>query len=107
MALKITKASFQQEVLDSQLPVVIDFYAEWCGPCKQMAPGYEALSAELASICKMVKVDVDHEQELAIAHHVSSIPSLVFYKDGEAIAIEVGYADKNTLREMINTHLGI
>lgn len=106
MAHEVTLQTFQQEVLDSQLPVVIDFYASWCGPCRQMAPHFDALAQEMAATHKLVKVNVDNERDLAAKAGVTSLPTLIFIKSGAIVAKEVGGRGKEALRETILSHLG-
>jgi len=101
MAQHITQETFSTEVIASSVPVVIDFYAEWCGPCKLMAPHFEELAQELNESYKLVKVNVDEEQQLAIQHRVASIPTLIVYKNGAVIAQQSGYMDKEQLKRFI------
>ena len=106
MATIISTANFKQEVLDSTLPVVIDVYATWCGPCKQMMPIVDELAKELAATCKIVKLNIDEERDLAVQYNVSSIPTFVFIKDGKLVAKETGSMSKITLKNKIEGHLG-
>ncbi len=101
----ITKDTFDSEVIKSQLPVVVDFYAVWCGPCKMMSPLMEKLAGEYDGKVKFCKVNVDNEQELAIKNGVQSIPLFVLYKNGEAIAKSVGAVPEDEIREFINKAL--
>lgn len=101
----ITKDTFDSEVIKSQLPVVVDFYADWCGPCKMMSPLMEKLAGEYDGKVKFCKVNVDNEQELAIQNGVQSIPLFVLYKNGEAIAKSVGAVPEDEIREFINKAL--
>ena len=106
MALIITTANFEQEVTNSSLPVVVDFFAQWCGPCMQMAPLFDELAKELESNYKLVKVNIDDERDLAVKHGVSSIPTFVFIKDGKVVGKENGYMSKDILKAKIKEHLG-
>lgn len=106
MAISITSQSFDQEVKQSKLPVVVDIYATWCGPCKMMAPLFEELSKELADSYKFVKVNIDEERDIAIQYNVSSIPTLLFFKDGAVVAKESGYMTKDALKAKLASHLG-
>lgn len=106
MAISITSQSFEQEVKQSKLPVVVDIYATWCGPCKMMAPLFEELSKELADSYKFVKVNIDEERDIAIQYNVSSIPTLLFFKDGAVVAKESGYMTKDALKAKLASHLG-
>ena len=83
MALKLTDANFQSEVIDSELPVLVDFWAEWCGPCKMIGPIIDQVAADLEGTAKVGKVNVDEARELAVKYNVRSIPLLLFFKNGE------------------------
>ena len=96
----ITKNNFQKEVLDSDKPVLIDFWATWCGPCRMLAPVIEELANERTDI-KVGKVNVDDEGELASAFGVASIPTVVLMKNGKVVAQSVGYRPKEQLLDML------
>jgi len=102
MALELNEANFQSEVIDSDKPVLVDFWAEWCGPCKMIGPVIEALASELDGTAKVGKVDVDSNRELAVKYGVRSIPLLLFFKDGEVKDQIVG---ANVTKEMLKAKL--
>jgi thioredoxin 1 len=105
MAIAVNSSNFDKEVKQSPLPVVIDIYATWCGPCKMMGPVFDELSKELEDKYKFVKINIDEERDLAIQYSVSSIPTFLFMKNGNLVAKETGYMSKDALRAKIDHHL--
>ena len=98
--LEVTTQTFQQEVLKSNIPVLIDFYADWCGPCKMLSPVVEEVAQENTDI-KVVKINVDNAQELAVKYQIMSIPTLVVEKGGNEVTRSVGVVSKTEILEMI------
>ena len=101
MALTITKDNFESEVLNSNIPVVVDFWAGWCGPCKMMAPVIDELSSELEGKIKVGKIDIDSEPELAQKFGVMSIPTFIKFSAGAEEARTVGAIPKSILLEQL------
>ena len=106
MANAVTDASFEDEVLKSREPVVVDFHAEWCGPCKAMAPALEQLAKELSGKVKVVKVDVDKNPAVTGKYGIRAMPTLLVFKDGEVSAAHTGaIVQKKKLEEWINSNV--
>jgi thioredoxin 1 len=101
----VTDASFQADVLDSDTPVLVDFWAEWCGPCKMIAPALEEISEELAGKVTIAKIDIMENTDVASQIGVQSIPLMVLFKNGERVAEKLGAAPKSQLKGWIESVL--
>lgn len=97
----LTDANFQAEVINSDVPVLVDFWAAWCGPCRIIAPVIEELAGEFAGRAKVAKMDVDHNPQIPMAFGIRSIPTLLFFKDGQVVDQLVGTAPKKVLAERL------
>ena len=97
----LTVDNFEQEVIQSELPVLVDFWATWCGPCRMVGPVVSEIAEEYEGKVKVGKIDVDEEGELAEKYGVQSIPTLIFFKNGEEAARQVGFAPKAKLVQML------
>lgn len=103
--LHVSDANFTQEVLQSPQAVLVDFYADWCGPCRAIAPIVEEIAAELNEKLKVVKLDVDQNQETAMQYGVQSIPTLLIFKDGKEVERLIGYMSKSKLLSKVEPFL--
>lgn len=99
--IKISNNNFEEEVLKADMPVLIDFYADWCGPCKAMSPIVDEVANELAGKVKVGKVNVDESQELATQYDVMNIPTLIVFENGQVKNRTVGLTSKSELMELI------
>ena len=102
--LEITNANFESEVINSDKPVLLDFWAEWCGPCRMLAPTVEAIANERDDI-KVGKINVDNEDRLAVSFGIDSIPTLVIVKNGEVAGRLIGYNSKTIVNTFIDKHI--
>ncbi len=102
MATEINDSSFKSEVTDSHMPVVVDFWAPWCGPCKMVAPVLEELAKEYEGKVKVVKLNIDENQGTATEYGVRSIPTLILFKDGKECERMIGVQSKEILKQMID-----
>jgi thioredoxin 1 len=101
MTTVVTTGTFEEEVLQSETPVLVDFWAEWCGPCHAVAPVLDRIVEERAGELKLVKVNIDEEQELQARYGVMSIPTMILFKDGEPTAVAIGAHPKATLESQL------
>lgn len=100
---KVDNDNFKAEVIESDVPTVVDFWAEWCGPCKMIGPSLEELSEEMAGAVKITKLNIDENPDLAAQFGVRSIPTLLLFKDGEPASMEVGAKPKSALADWIKS----
>ena len=105
MALEFTDANFQSEVLESNTLSVIDFWAEWCGPCRAIGPVIEELSIEYAGKVKIGKINVDVNPNTSVNYGITSIPAILFIKDGKVVDKQIGAVPKSVLDKKIQAHL--
>ena len=99
----ITAANFENEVMHSEKPILIDFYADWCGPCQMLAPVVHEIAKENAGVIKVGKINVDEQMELARKFRVFSIPTLVLFKEGKAVSSLVGFHGKEEIEERLKS----
>ena len=98
----LTKENFDTEVLASDIPVLVDFWAEWCGPCRMIAPAIEELAEEYEGRAKIGKINVDAESELAIRYHIDAIPALLIFKNGQVVETRKGLRPKSELCALLD-----
>lgn len=103
--LHFTDEDFDKEVLNSEVPVLVDFWAEWCGPCRMMTPTIDALATEYAGRAKVGKLNVDESGGTAMRYNIRGIPTLLLFKGGRIVAQKVGAAGKTDVQKMIDEHL--
>ncbi|PZO65380.1 MAG: thiol reductase thioredoxin [Pseudoxanthomonas suwonensis] len=100
-----TDADFDQQVLQSDVPVLVDFWAPWCGPCKMIAPALDQLASEYAGKAKVVKIDIDQNRASAMKYHVRSIPMLLVFKNGQVQGTQIGAVGKAQLGQLLDKAL--
>jgi thioredoxin 1 len=101
-----TDAAFDQDVLRSEVPVLVDFWAEWCGPCRQMAPTIDTLATEYAGKAKVGKLDVDSNGNTAMRYNIRGIPTLLLFKNGQVVEQIVGAVGKTQVQRILDAHIG-
>ena len=100
---KVTDASFEADVLNRETPVLVDFWAEWCGPCRMIGPALEEIAQELSGKVTIAKVNIDEEPEWASKYNVRSIPTLLVFKGGQKVAEKLGAAPKSALKSWVES----
>ena len=100
----VSDTSFKDDVIGSDTPVLVDFWAEWCGPCKQIGPALEDIAGEMSGRMKVAKVNIDDNPETPAKFHVRGIPTLMIFKDGQVVATKVGAMTKTKLQEWVSEH---
>ena len=103
---KVSDDSFEADVLKSDTPVLVDFWAEWCGPCKQIAPALEEIGAEMEGRLTIAKINIDENPQTPTKYRVRGIPTLLLFKNGEVAAMKVGTAPKSELANWVESNLG-
>jgi thioredoxin 1 len=102
---KVTDSSFDADVLQADKPVVVDFWAEWCGPCRMIAPALEEISQELDGRVTIAKINIDEEPETAMKFGIRSIPTMMIFRDGEVVATKLGAEPKSALKRWVEESL--
>lgn len=102
---KVTDSSFDTDVLQADQPVVVDFWAEWCGPCRMIAPALEEISDELQGQVTIAKINIDEEPETAMKFGIRSIPTMMIFRDGEVVATKLGAEPKSALKRWVEESL--
>ena len=101
--IKLNSENFQKEVMESEKIVLIDFYADWCGPCKMMSPIVDEIASEVHETVKVCKLNVDESQDLAVEYDVMSIPTLIIFKNGRVVNTLIGLKDKEEILNILNS----
>ena len=102
-----TDAAFESDVLKSDVPVLVDFWAAWCGPCRQMTPTIDAVATEYDGRVKVGKLNVDEQGQTAMRYNIRSIPTLLLFKDGQVVEQRIGALGKSDLQKMIDAHVNV
>lgn len=103
--INLTNENFEKEVISSKKPILVDFWASWCGPCQMIAPIVEEISNELSERIEVGKINVDEQPEIAIKYDVMSIPTLILFKDGKVVNTIIGYHSKEEILDFMNSKI--
>lgn len=103
--INLTNENFEKEVISSKKPILVDFWASWCGPCQMIAPIVEEISNELSERIEVGKLNIDEQPEIAIKYDVMSIPTLILFKDGKVVNTIIGYHSKEEILDFINSRI--
>lgn len=101
MEIKLTKDNFDAEVINSNIPVLVDFWAAWCGPCRMIAPVIESIAEKFDGKIKVGKVNVDEEPEISLEYNIASIPTVMIFKNGEEVSKSIGYSDEAEIEQLV------
>lgn len=101
MEIKLTKDNFDAEVINSNIPVLVDFWATWCGPCRMIAPVIESIAEKFDGKIKVGKVNVDEEPEISLEYNIASIPTVMIFKNGEEVSKSIGYSDEAEIEQIV------
>lgn len=101
MEIKLTKDNFDSEVINSNIPVLVDFWASWCGPCRMIAPVIERIAEKFDGRIKVGKVNVDEEPEISLEYNIVSIPTVMIFKNGEEVSKSIGYSDEAEIEQLV------
>ena len=101
MEIKLTKDNFDSEVINSNIPVLVDFWAVWCGPCRMIAPVIERIAEKFDGRIKVGKVNVDEEPEISLEYNIASIPTVMIFKNGEEVSKSIGYSDEAEIEQLV------
>lgn len=100
---KLTAETFEKEIGSTETPVIVDFYASWCGPCKMMAPVLESIKSKYEGSIKIIKIDIDENREIASKYSIMSVPTLMFFVNGELVRKEIGFMPQEKLEDIIKS----
>ena len=101
MEIKLTKDNFDAEVINSNIPVLVDFWATWCGPCRMIAPVIESIAEKFDGRIKVGKVNVDEKPEISLEYNIASIPTVMIFKNGEEVSKSIGYSDEAEIEQLV------